>query len=214
MHADPLPANPWLRAAAWVFDTSLAAVPASALAAALTLPARLRLMDSAPASLEQTAQLLDYLTRLMWILVSQGGLTLAFVAVIYGVGSAVAEGGFHQATWGKRLVGLRVERMDNQEMNWRQAAKRFLLGATSWASLNAGHAMAQFRADRRMLHDVLAHTQVVQEPMAHRGRGIAVCLAAWGGVTLLFSSLAPSDPVLAQLAHQLATAPALLPLTL
>lgn len=196
-----LPANPWLRATAWLFDTSLALIPASALATAATLPARLRLMDSAPADLDHYEPLLRYLTQWAWVMGAQAALCLFFVTLIYGVGSALAEGGFHQATWGKRLVGLQVERLNGEDMTWQHAGLRFAAGALCWGSLNVGHAMAQFRADRRMLHDLVTQTRVVQEPIEHRTRGVAICLGVWMAVTLVMASLTPVDPVLARLAE-------------
>lgn len=199
----PLPApphaSPWLRASAWVFDTSLALLPGSALAAIVTLPARLRLMEAVPTSLDHTQAVLDYLTHLAGVLLTQGVLCVLFTALIYGIGSTLAEGGFHQATWGKRLVGLRVENEDGQDLTWKQAALRFASGAASWGSLNVGHAMGGFRPDRRMLHDLLSRTVVVAETATHRTRGIAVCWATWALISLGLSAAVPVDPVLTQL---------------
>lgn len=192
-------ATPGLRASAWVFDTSLALLPGSALAAVVTLPARLRLMETVPTSLDHTQQVLDYLTHLVGVLLTQGVLCLLFTALIYGIGSTVAEGGFHQATWGKRLVGLRVENEDGSDLTWKQAARRFAMGAASWGSLNVGHAMGGFRADRRMLHDLLSRTVVVKEPLERRTRGIALCWTTWALISLGLSAAVPADPVLTQM---------------
>ncbi len=192
-------ASPGLRLAAWLFDTALASVPAAAIAAVLTMPARLRLMELEPESLEHSMLLLTYLTELMWVTLQQLGLFVTFLVVIYGVGSVVAESGFHQATWGKRLVGLRVETVEGRDLTWQQALARFAAGTLSWGTLNIGHAMGRFRDDRRMLHDLASNTRVTQEPMDRRGRGVAWCLGGWLAVSLLLSAATPVDPVVARL---------------
>jgi len=200
----PLSANPWLRLCAWLFDTSLASLPAAALAAVATLPAHTHLMELAPQALEKMDAVVTYLKALLWVMGQQAAFFLTFLMLIYGIGSVLAESGFHQATWGKRLMGLQVQRDDGQDMTRALAAQRFMAGGLGWLSMNVGHAMGQFRPDHRMLHDLVTKTRVVVDSSLHRKRGIAWCLGAWMGTALLLSWLSPTDPVVVQLLNQAA----------
>ena len=48
-------------------------------------------------------------------------------------------------------------------------------GASSWLTLNLGHALAGFRRDHRALHDLVAGTQVLgRGPMPRWARGLLV----------------------------------------
>ena len=73
------------------------------------------------------------------------------------------ESSSYQATLGKWLVGLRVENMYGQRLDWVEANNRFWAGGLSWLSLNIGHLMAHWRSDGRALHDLIAKTRVCAE---------------------------------------------------
>lgn len=203
--ASPLPpATAFHRLCAWVFDTSLAVVPATLIGWILTASGRRALEARQERALETLQAGMAYLHDLVFLYVQQGMWTLFWVVVFYGVGSVLAEGGIQQATWGKRLMGISVEAMPGQNEDYRAAAVRFSAGGLSWASLNIGHAMIRWRTDRRALHDLVAGMRVVVEPMdaAKRRYGALACWATWVGVNLLLLLLTPSDPVAADVLRQ------------
>lgn len=74
-----------------------------------------------------------------------------------------SESSSYQATPGKYLVGLRVENMHGQRLDWIEANNRFWAGTASWVTLNIGHLIANWRADGRALHDLIANTRVCAE---------------------------------------------------
>jgi uncharacterized RDD family membrane protein YckC len=69
-------------------------------------------------------------------------------------------------TIGKMAVNIRVLRDDDRPLDAAHAVHRALAGAVSFFSLGAGFMPALFGADRRALHDRLAHTRVVTLPTA------------------------------------------------
>lgn len=64
-------------------------------------------------------------------------------------------------TIGKMAAGIRVVSDENRAIDAPLAVHRALAGAVSFATLGAGFLPALFGADRRALHDRLAHTRVV-----------------------------------------------------
>lgn len=98
-----------------------------------------------------------------------------------------------QATPGKRLLGLRVERLDGGRPGLARVALRFVAAAPSWLLLHLGHAMAAWRADGRALHDLIAGTRVAGAALMPGwvqafvfAQGLAVfALLAWFGWTML-----------------------------
>lgn len=205
MSAPALPAATFFqRCSAWVFDTSLALWPAGLMGYLATGDRRRALAEQQAQALAHLDSGLAYLHDLAGLYAYQGAWTLFWVAVIYGTGSVLAEGGLAQATWGKRLAGISVEAMPGREDDRTAAGKRFLAGALSWASLNVGHAMAAWRKDGRAFHDLATGWRVVQESMPARVRrqGMAICWTVALGTHALLAFLFPTDPVLMSLASQ------------
>lgn len=66
-----------------------------------------------------------------------------------------------RATPGKRALGLRVEAADGGTAGTGRLLLRFLSGALSWLSLNAGHLMAAMPPRHATLHDRISGTRVV-----------------------------------------------------
>jgi uncharacterized RDD family membrane protein YckC len=64
-------------------------------------------------------------------------------------------------TPGKGLLGLRVVQLDGEPIDLRRAALRTLVLPFSFVFFAAGLFLGLFRADRRTLHDLAAHTQEV-----------------------------------------------------
>lgn len=75
---------------------------------------------------------------------------------------AVLESSEQQATWGKRLVGLRVTDLDGGQISFGRAAGRFLAKIVSYLTLLIGFLMQPFTKRKQALHDILAGTLVVK----------------------------------------------------
>lgn len=98
----------------------------------------------------------------VWVLVSLLGAWLYF---------ALQESSRHQATVGKRVMGLRVYNTNEERIDFRQASKRFWAKLLSALIVGAGFLMVLSNNERRALHDLLSHTQVLQDrPEAFAGR--------------------------------------------
>ncbi len=86
------------------------------------------------------------------------------LAIVLGAGALyfiAGEASAWQGTPGKRLLGLRVHRLDGSRPGLLRVAARHVAGALSWLMLNLGHAIVAWREDHRALHDLLAGTQVL-----------------------------------------------------
>lgn len=199
-----LPASFWSRVAAYLFDTSLALIPATFVAYVFTSGKREALVALQAGAMGSLSATQGYFQAMLSLYASQVAWTLLATAVVYGVGSVISESGPHQATWGKRLMGLVVESVDGTDLDPRQAALRFVAGTLSWASLNFGHAMIRMRADRRAMHDLIAGTQVMNQPMETRTRWLhaGACVGAWLAISLVLASMTPVDPVLENVVRQ------------
>jgi uncharacterized RDD family membrane protein YckC len=69
----------------------------------------------------------------------------------------------HQATPGKRLLGLRAVDLGGRRMGPARAAARHLAGSLSWLTLNIGHLLAAAPPQYQALHDRIAGTRVLHE---------------------------------------------------
>lgn len=74
---------------------------------------------------------------------------------------AVQESGPHQATLGKRALGIKVTDGDGHAIGFPHALARWLAAALSYATLFIGFLMAAFTSEKKALHDVVAKTLVV-----------------------------------------------------
>ena len=107
---------------------------------------------------------------------------LAFVLLgsLYHVGFETSA---RQSTPGQRLLGLRVVDLDGRRIGAWRALLRQGAGALSWLTLNIGHLLAGWRADRRSLHDLASGTCVVQADATAK-------LPAWAQAWLVLQVLA------------------------
>ncbi len=85
--------------------------------------------------------------------------TVAFV-LIAGTYFSVMESSKHQATVGKRMLGIKVTNAKGQPISLLQGIARFFAAGLSWITLNLGHAFAAWTPQRRALHDYVASTRV------------------------------------------------------
>ncbi|MGH8049879.1 MAG: RDD family protein [Arenimonas sp.] len=80
--------------------------------------------------------------------------------VLAGVYFSVMESSRHQATLGKRMLGIKVTNANGAPIELSQSIARFVAAGLSWISLNLGHAFAAWTPERRALHDYIAGTRV------------------------------------------------------
>ena len=170
MAAEPAlrtPAGFWKRYVAYFIDLIIASVAAAALTTPLLpwvlgedaqrIDALVRIaMTGQPLAAGQDASPLSIGTLIVKLVVFSG---LAY-AIVGGAYFALCESSAWQATLGKRLIGIKVVADDGSRIGLGRAIARFFAAGLSWATLNVGHAMAAFTADRRALHDYLAGTRV------------------------------------------------------
>ena len=89
------------------------------------------------------------------------------IAVLYSVVFIA----LHEATPGKRMLGLRVIRADGGRVGWPRVVGRYFAEQVSGIVFFAGYVMAAFDEEKRSLHDVMCDTRVVRGPREpERGR--------------------------------------------
>ena len=74
---------------------------------------------------------------------------------------ALQESGAHQATIGKRMMGLRVFDMNGQRISFGRASGRYFAKILSALILLIGFVMIAFTARKQGLHDMIAGTVVL-----------------------------------------------------
>jgi uncharacterized RDD family membrane protein YckC len=80
--------------------------------------------------------------------------------VLAGVYFSVMESSRHQATLGKRMLGIKVTNLNGAPIALSQSIGRFVAASLSWITMNLGHAFAAWTPERRALHDYIAGTRV------------------------------------------------------
>ena len=89
---------------------------------------------------------------------------LIFSTAVYfilgGIYFSIMESSRHQATIGKRMLGIKVTNAKGEPIKLPQAIGRYCAASLSWITLNLGHAFAAWTPERRALHDYIASTRV------------------------------------------------------
>jgi len=75
--------------------------------------------------------------------------------------SSLLESSMHQATWGKRAMGIKVATLDGRRLSFGHAVGRWFAKLLSYLTLYIGFLMAAFTARKQALHDMVASTLVV-----------------------------------------------------
>jgi uncharacterized RDD family membrane protein YckC len=94
---------------------------------------------------------------------SQIALILLIYPVVFGVRLlyySLQESSVHQATLGKRALGIKVTDLEGQRISWKHAAGRWFAAALSYLTMYIGFLMAAFTDRRQALHDMVASTLV------------------------------------------------------
>lgn len=76
---------------------------------------------------------------------------------------AIMESSAHQATLGKKILGLRVTDLDGRRIGFGRATGRYFGKIISAIILLIGYIMAAFTEKKQALHDILAGTLVLKK---------------------------------------------------
>lgn len=118
------------------------------------------------------------------------GLMLLYYAAA-GTYYILSESSGHQATLGKRAVGIKVVGLHGQRLQPGQAAGRWFAASLSYLSLYIGFAMAGLTERKQALHDMVASTLVVDrwaytDFPERQQRGLGGCaVVAIAGVVIM-----------------------------
>ncbi|MBD8898215.1 RDD family protein [Rhodanobacter sp. DHG33] len=90
-----------------------------------------------------------------------------WILLVYPIGFGVAllyyslqESSVHQATLGKRALGIKVTDLEGRRISWKHAIGRWFAAALSHLTLDIGFLMAAFTERKQALHDMVASTLV------------------------------------------------------
>jgi len=75
---------------------------------------------------------------------------------------AMLESGPHQATWGKRIVGVKVTSVTGQRISFGHATGRYFSTFLTGMTMGIGYLIVAFTDKKQALHDMVANTLVVQ----------------------------------------------------
>lgn len=125
-------------------------------------------------------------------------LYLGLAAVYYFSAAAyysLQESSVHQATVGKRALGIKVTDAHGRRLTRGQALGRWFAAALSYLTLYIGFLMAAFTQRKRALHDIVAGTLVVDrwaftDHPERQQHGLSGCLVAFIVAVLLMCALA------------------------
>jgi uncharacterized RDD family membrane protein YckC len=140
----------WRRALAFLIDHAIVLVPLTAIlygAGAFEI-----LTSDDPIAAES-----NYVDRLSRLSI---GLPPVYLAVLW-LYYALLESGKHQATLGKRIIGIKVTDMEGRRIGFRRSFGRQLGKMVSKASLGVGFVVAAFTSKKQALHDLFSRCLVV-----------------------------------------------------
>ena len=200
----------WPRAAAWLIDAALVALPVTLLILLLrddgvpSLPEQWQQLGAATGRAAMaSADRGDSMAMMLQSWMSPTGpvrpAITAFVSSLYAAAwPAVAlfvligllywplqEAGRHHATFGKRALGLRVEGAEGARPGPARAYRRHVAGTLSWLTLNIGHLLAARPPGHRALHDRIAGTRVAWREDASRR------VPGWGWLAIVIACVLP-----------------------
>ncbi len=141
------------RFVAFVVDTLIVSIPTALLFVPIL---GLQVASSGASTPEELSQLqlgLFGLTFLSWQF---------FTLIVTWLYFALLESGAKQATWGKRMLGIKVISKDGGRIGFGRATARFFAKTLSYI-FYIGFILAGFTNRKRALHDMIAETYVVKK---------------------------------------------------
>ena len=142
----------WKRAIAFVIDAILVSIPP----AVICIP----LMVWQGVKIGQTGA--DTLSGPVFMLLATYFLYQVLAMVCYWLYFALLESGAKQATFGKRIMGIKVIGKDGGRIGFGRATGRTFAKILSYITLYIGYIMAGLTNRKRALHDYIAETYVVR----------------------------------------------------
>ena len=134
---------------------------------------------------------------------SIGALYLAFAFFGYWLYKAVLESGPHQATWGKRAVGIQVTDLQGRRISFGRATGRYFATILSGLTLGVGYVMVAFTARKQALHDMVAGTLVVHRGTQNAAAGAMPTvkpMPGWAIGLIVLAGMIPITGILAAIA--------------
>ena len=98
-----------------------------------------------------------------------GGIIFFYITLVIGrflaiwLYHAVLESGPHQATWGKRALGLKVTGVTGQRISFGHASGRYFSTFVTNMTMGIGYLMVAFTDRKQALHDMIADTLVIKQ---------------------------------------------------
>lgn len=151
----------WIRACAFILDNIFIAVPVWI----LTVPFisyGLFKFSAYMAQTQQTGEMPPEIFGAIWTIYGFGFLLQFLWVILFWLYFALMESGPKQATWGKRICGLRVSGADGKRLSFARASGRAFAKFLSYITLYIGFMMAGWTKKKQALHDFLAETVVVK----------------------------------------------------
>ncbi len=185
----------WKRAIAFIIDTFLAALPPIIICLPLMIW-QVYSMANAPEA--------EYASRMMVIFILMFALQILSL-VSFWLYFALQESGKHQATWGKRLLKIKVVGKDGGRITFARATGRTFAKFLSSMILYIGFIMAGLTNRKRALHDYIAETYVVADTVQPADELPDTPSHPWWiaiasvGMVLLFAAMAFLNVMLTQL---------------
>ena len=179
----------WKRALAFFIDSLVLSIPMTIVYALILVPlgmAFARVVSNNPEPSHDIIMSLMiryfFSMGLIWLLTIVGG-WLYFTLM---------ESSKHQATLGKKALGIKVTGAQGERISFARATGRFFGKMISGMTLYFGFYMAGFTQKRQALHDLLANTFVIDKKYQDEGKELSPIPFSKGGcVASIVVALAP-----------------------
>ena len=145
----------WKRVCAFVVDAIIASIPA----ALLCLPFLYKQIEA----LGQMSENDPARTGIAVLVMLVYAFWLLLTSVCFWLYFSLLESGEKQATYGKRLLRIKVVGKDGNRISFAHATGRFFAKFLSYATFYIGFIMAGLTSRKRALHDYIAQTYVVHQ---------------------------------------------------
>ncbi len=146
----------WKRVAAYMVDGIILSIPMGIVIAVLALVFGATLMTSL-----QTMNGRDPDPTVLMPLLMGYGLFYIAILVMVWLYFTMQESSRHQATFGKRVMGIIVTDLSGNPITFGRANARFFSKIISGMTMYIGYIMAGFTEKKQCLHDIIASTLVI-----------------------------------------------------
>lgn len=151
----------WIRAGAFILDNIFISLPVWILSVPLIGYALFRLAPFLDQP-DQSAELPPEAIAAVLVVYGLGFLLQIIWMLLFWLYFAMQESGPKQATWGKRIFGLRVTDADGKRLSFSRASGRAFAKFLSYLTLCIGFMMAGWTKKKQALHDFIADTAVIK----------------------------------------------------